>query len=88
MDEGSTSTTGSTGEHPAYRAAEHAETYQPPVPSTHKPVDISDSGAESHHVDVGSQYEKNRRYVETTIDTKQQALRREISRLNEKMRGE
>jgi len=88
MDKGSTSTTGSTGEHPVYRAAEDAETYQPPIPPTQKSVDTSDSGVESHHVDVGSQYEKNRLYVETTIDTKKQALRREISRLNEKMRGE
>ena len=87
MDEGSTSTTGSTGEHPVYRAAEHAETYQPPVSPTHKPVDISDSG-ESHHVDVGSQYEKSRLYVETTIDTKKLVIRRDVSRLNEKMRGE
>ncbi len=87
MDDKSTTHQTGKGKPPMYRDADRSETYHPPTRTTHAPVDVSRSEVESHHADIGPLYEKVRAYVETTVDPKALKHRRDVARLNEKMRN-
>lgn len=87
MNERSTKSTGSTGEHRVYREANAAKTYEASAPDSRTPSNVKRSAVDSHHVDVGPQFEHRKSYVETTIDTSKQKIRREMAKINKKIRN-
>ena len=87
MNERSTKSTGSTGEHRVYRKANAAETYEASVPDSRTPSNVKRSVVDSHHVDVGPQFEHRKSHVKTTIDPTKQKIRREIAKINKKIQN-
>ena len=83
----STKSTGSTGEHRVYREVNAAEIYEVSTHDSRTPSKVKQPAVDSHHADVGPQFEQRKSYVETTIDPGKQKIRREMARINKKIQN-